>query len=54
VHGDRIEYDETGEKSYRFSMTGDVYANRIKFRFQGTGTEGNSRFGKGEVTLREK
>ena len=52
IQGDRIEYEDTGEKPYHFSMTGTLHANQIKFRFQGTGSQGNARFGKGAVTLK--
>jgi len=54
IRGDRIEYEDTGEKPHHFSMTGTLQANQIKFRFQGTGGQGNARFGKGAVILQEK
>jgi serine/threonine protein kinase len=54
IQGDRIEYEEVGEESFRFSSLGTLLDNEIKFKFQGTGTAGNARFGKGEITLQKR
>jgi serine/threonine protein kinase len=54
IQSDRIEYEEVGPEAYRFSSLGTIVGNKITSRFQGTGTAGNARYGKGEMTLQEK
>jgi Domain of Unknown Function (DUF1080) len=53
IQGERIEYQEVGKESWRFSSLGAISNGVIKLKFQGTGTGGNSRFGGGEITLQK-
>lgn len=49
TEGSKIEYSEVGRDAFRFRMTGEIKGNRIGFKFTGTGTAGQDRFGVGEI-----